>query len=124
MLTLSAGVIPASEIAIVADPAAGTRENWAASELSGCLGALYPGESFPVVGKHPQTRPFILLSSDPGHPLIKQHVPVGDMDEEGEFSIRRISDGSREIGIIAGNSPRAVLDGVYSLLEQKLGHGF
>jgi hypothetical protein len=126
ILSLFVGLNPcrAAEVAIVKAPSAATPERWAASELSKFLGEIYPGNSFPVNGSAPEKASFILLSSDPEHPLVKQHIPAKEIDEEGEFSIRHIRATGRGIGIIAGNSARSVRDGVYTLLEQKLGQGF
>lgn len=124
MITLACGLVRADVIPVVSSPTPDPAERWAASELRQFLGELHPADDFPSADSAPADGPYILLSSNRDDPLLKVHIPFGEIDSPGEFVIRRVKANGREIGIIAGNSPQAVRDGVYSLLEQGLGHGF
>ena len=110
---------------IVYQQPAAPAEQWAAKELSEFLQTLYPENSFPVTqSPAPESGDYILLSSRPAGDILEMHIRPEEIDEPGEFVVKHIQADDREIGIICGSSPAAVRDGVYSLLEQKLGFGF
>jgi Mn2+/Fe2+ NRAMP family transporter len=109
---------------IVRSESAEPSEQWAATELANFLQELYPNDRFPVVKTAPAHGDYILLSGPSDSGVLKANIQPEEIDEPGEFVVKSIRTDEREIGIICGNTPRAVLDGVYSLLEQKLGFGF
>jgi len=99
-------------------------EHWAATELSAFLKMIYPEDSFPVVTAIPASGDYILLGTLASLKSLERHVGASEVDDAGEFVIKHTKDGSQQVGIICGNNARGVLDGAYSLLEQKLGYGF
>lgn len=117
--TLSAGTFP-----VVHSPSAETRITWAASELSTMLQEICPEDRFPITTEVPRDGDYILLTDDAASLLVREEIKSAHRDEPGEFVVSRIDSENRQIGIIAGHDARAVLDGVYSLLEQNLGYGF
>ncbi len=123
-LLLNACTSSSNRCPIVIGSGADTRTQWAATELATFLGELYPADEFPVTTAPPPRGRFILLSHNPEHPFISQHVDPSAFDEPGEFIVTHSPAGSQQVGIICGNDSRAVLDGVYSLLDQQLGYGF
>lgn len=123
-LSLTASFATAATYPIVSPESTAASERWAAQELSTFLHEIYSGDSFPVVSKAPEAGDYILLTSHHNEDLIRAHIPREDFDEPGEFTVTRIESNGQRIGIICGNRPDAVRDGVYSLLEQKLGYGF
>ncbi|WP_309016589.1 alpha-glucuronidase family glycosyl hydrolase [Pelagicoccus sp. SDUM812003] len=124
-LCLMIGVhLGAEVIPIVRSEAADVREKWAASELSRFLEEIYEGDRFPVRTKEPKSGGYILLGTHGSVPLLRELVDDSGVTKPGSFVVKRVTNGGREIGVIVGNNSRGTLDGVYALLEQKLGYGF
>lgn len=94
LLMVAAGLAGAAEIPI--SSSAKPTEAWAASELSRFLGDLYPTDVFPVTGASPDSGSYILLSSNAEDPVIKAHIPGEEIDEPGEFSVRKVREGGRK----------------------------
>lgn len=123
-LGLSAGMACADSFPIVIGDGADTRTRWAGAELSKFLKEMHPDDRFPVVDSVPEKGDFIALAGGDGVGFDKARAQCDELDEPGEFSVSQIAIGARQVGMICGNDSRAVLDGVYALLEQKLGYGF
>lgn len=109
----------AAEISIVRasdpSPVAAT----AAEELAHFLGALHDQDRFTLVATAPASGMHIRLaaSSDAAREL---GIAADDLAQPGAFRVTAAG----ERGIIAAASPKALLDGVYTLLEQVHGQGF
>lgn len=116
--------VQAATYPIVYQKTANPAEQWAALELCSLLPKLYPKDRFFVIDELPCCGDYILLSSRIGDDMLKAHIKPEEVDEPGEFVVKHIKTEGRQIGIICGSSPQAVRDGVYSLLEQKLGYSF
>ncbi len=123
-ISLSASTAVAANYPVVLDEGADTRTRWAAMELSKFLREIYPDDRFPVVDSTPGSGDFIVLASGHGVDLVKDQVKRDEIDEPGEFVLKQTVEGARRVGMICGYDSRALLDGVYALLEQKLGYGF
>ena len=119
-----AGQAQAGTYPIVCSTSADVRCQWAARELSGFLRLNHPEDDFPVTNSIPADGDFILLGTAREMRALSPSLQVREMDNQGELDVRHVRSGKREIGIIRGNDSRAVVDGVYALLEQTLGHGF
>jgi hypothetical protein len=114
----------AADVPVVRSPSADTRERWAAAELSLHLETLHPGEAFPVVEAVPAKGDCILVGTREGLAALKPFVKPGAVADPGAFVVIHAEADGRAVGVICGADSRGVLDGVYSLLEQKLGIGF
>jgi len=101
-----------------------TCEKWAATELSMFLKKIYGKDDFPVVESIPDNGDYILLGNLKSMGSLKHYVNASEVDDPGEFIVKHVKAGTQQVGIICGNNSRGVIDGVYSLLEQKLGYGF
>jgi hypothetical protein len=109
---------------IVCGASADTCERWAATELSAFLQEIYAEDTFPIIETAPDKGDYIWLGTPKHLGNLKLFIKSNDTDEAGEFVVKHATKGTRQIGIICGNNPYAVLDGVYALLEQQLGYGF
>lgn len=110
-------------IIIVKEATADVRTNFVADELAGFLKEIYPTNHFIVQTSIPDKGDYILLGTKKGMPVLKGYIEE-ELEEEGGFVVRNVAAGNQRIGIICGSDSRGVLDGVYSLLEQKLNYGF
>lgn len=123
-ICLKAGTALAASYPIVLHESADTRTRWAASELSTCLGEIYRDDRFPLVDSAPVEGDFVVLGSAQEVAFLKARIKPGDIDDAGEFVVGHAVIGSQRVGMICGKDSRAVLDGIYALLEQQLGYGF
>ena len=65
----------------------------------------------------------IAVGTPASNPLVKKFKPaVGNLGSEG-YLLKTITDGKRQVLIVTGNTPNAVLYGAYALLEE-YGFGF
>ncbi len=129
LLTLIAVLICGSKlfatdypIVLGSDAAAG--EKWAASELSKFLSEIYEADNFPVQATTPKKGDYILLGTFTSAPELKQFVQAETISKEASFIVTHSNTKKQNIGLIAANNTRGVMDAVYSLLEQKLGYSF
>jgi len=117
-------VVNAATCPIVHSSSADVREKWAAAELSSFLKKIYVNDTFPVERSIPDSGNYILLGTLESMRELKPYVDASEVNDSGEFVVKQAERASQKIGVICGNNSRGVLDGVYSLLEQKLGYGF
>lgn len=122
--TIIGGAAEAGTCPIVPAASHGQVVQTAAGELSTFLGEIYPGESFPVESEVPTAGSCVVLGVPSKGGTIAELVSASQVAKPGEFVVTHTTAGDVRIGAIAGSDPKAVLDGVYSLLEQKLGYGF
>ena len=113
-----------AEYPVVCPPSSATCEKWAAAELSLFLHEIYPEDQFPITESAPGTGDYIRLGCRDSLGDLKGQVQEDEVDEAGEFVVKHVKTGTQQVGIVCGNNPRAVLDGVYGLLDKKLGYGF
>ena len=109
-------------VTIVATAQAGRPERLAADELAKYLGGIFPQTKFTVASERPAAGPMIVVGSIAGDPSLRELVG-GDVSKPESFVVRKVNQGGRDIGVIAGADSRGTLFGVYALLE-KLGCGF
>ena len=96
---------------------------FAADELSRLLGRIYADSKFLVRQNVPEAGRAIVLGMSTDSELIRDAVDAERLSKKDSFVVRTAQSGGRTVGVIAGQSPRAVLYGVYELLEE-LGCGF
>jgi hypothetical protein len=123
LLSLAA-LAMATDYPIVCPSSADTCEKWAATELSSFLHEIYAEDQFPITESAPDNGDYIWLGCQKSLGDLKGHVKTDEIDEAGEFVVKHVKMGTQQVGIICGNNPRGVLDGVYAFLEKKLGYGF
>ena len=109
---------------IVCRESAETCEKWAATELSTFLQEIYANDKFPITESAPSKGNYIWLGTPKQLGNLKQHIKSDEIGKRGSFVVRHVQTDKQQVGLICGNDPRGVLDGVYALLEQKLGYGF
>lgn len=124
VINLVIGQVQAGIFPVVHSTSADVRCQWAARELSGFLGLIHTEHAFPVMNSIPADGDFILLGTAEDARSWSPALQVPEVEAKGGFAVRHMRSGGREIGMICGNDSRAVVDGVYALLEQKLGNGF
>ena len=78
---------------------------------------------FPIVDRVPSRGPAVLLGTLKSSPQLKTLIDPHDLERPGGYLVTTRRQGDRDLGIIAGADPRAVLHAVYALAEH-LGHGF
>ncbi|KAA3661092.1 MAG: hypothetical protein DWQ10_05280 [Calditrichaeota bacterium] len=123
-LLITAITVRAAEFPIIKSQNADVRENWAATELSIFLSKIYDGDTFPVKTTIPKKGTCILLGTYESMPELNKYIDKALLADTGSFVVTHLKVKKQKMGIIAGNNSRGVLDGVYSLLEQKLGYSF
>ena len=96
---------------------------FAADELSGYLEKIYIDADFPVQNNLPEGDRAILLGTPMASDIIRGFVDAEVVGPEDSFVVRTGKLAETPVGVIAGHNPRAVLYGVYELLEE-LGCGF
>jgi len=112
------------KVRIVPSRGADVIERLAASELADLLGRMYPGSSFAVSRKPGSSRDrciFLGTRENPGRTRLL--VGADELSQPGSFVVKRGTGGESNVAVIAGADSRAVLDGVYGLLEE-MGCGF
>ena len=112
------------QVAIVKEATSAAAINFAAEELSAFLGEIYNGIDFSVETEQPQEGDFILLGTRDGFPAIRSQLEPGEAPEPQGFLIQNTVLGEQKVGLICGDNPKAVLMGVYTLLDDLLGYGF
>ncbi|MHC4692080.1 MAG: discoidin domain-containing protein [Planctomycetota bacterium] len=123
MFALFSQCCQAQSVSIVIGGEASNQERIAGDELEQMLSRLYPNHGFKVRTKD-SGAPFSILVGTPGSlPQICDYVPEGELKGDESFVVKNAVKNGRRIGVIAGKTGRAVLYGVYQLLE-KLGCGF
>ncbi len=120
-LALISTPLLANKITIVQGDTENRAEKTAAAELQRFLQAAYPDDSFSIEEQIPQSGKYILLGTHKSQPEISDHINKEALNATGSYIVKNTEDSN--VGIIAGNHSRAVLDGVYALLEQ-LGYAF
>lgn len=109
-------------ISIVTGESATRVERRAAEELAGLLAKMYTANDFVITNAaSPGSETILLGVAD--SPAVKKFIGDSELAKPGSFVVKNVNDNGRRVGVIAGITPRALLDGVYSLLE-KLGCGF
>jgi len=124
VINMAIGQAQAGTFPVVHATSADVRCQWAARELSGFLRLIHAEDTFPIVNSIPADGDFILLGTAEETRSWSPSLQVPEVDAQGGFAVRHIHSGGREVGVICGNDYRAVVDGVYALLQQNLGHGF
>ena len=109
---------------IVKEDSNESRIDFAAGELASFLQNIYPNDRFVVKTEVPEHGDYILLGTVSGFNPIQPFVNADDVSVAGSFIVKNTTHDGRQLGIICGNDSRGLMDGVYSLLEQKLGYGF
>ncbi len=109
----------AAEIAVVTAADASSVERIAARELAETLQKIYPQDRFVSAANPPATGKAILVGVATAAEL-RRHLGVPGEAVPESFRVQRVTDGARELGIIAGADPRGTAYGVAALLE-KLG---
>jgi len=109
---------------IVKEDSNESRIDFAAGELASFLQNIYPDDRFVVKTEVPEHGDYILLGTVSGFSPIQPFVNADDVSVAGSFIVKNTTHDGRQLGIICGNDSRGLMDGVYSLLEQKLGYGF
>ena len=115
--------------AIVLGSSAGLHERLAASELASYLGRMYRGQRFDVrtadqdiLSEIHGASHVILMGTPETFPALATRLGPAELDRPGGFVVR-IDAADSNLALIAGADGRAVLHGVYGLLE-RLGCGF
>ena len=119
VLLCSLHALAAARISIVPADDPSPVAQTAAEELSLFLGQLHEGDSFPIVSQAPANGKQIRLAASLEQ-AVALGLPVEDFEQPGAFRVAAEADR----GIIAAASPKALLDAVYTLLEQVHGQGF
>ncbi len=111
-------------VTVVVSPVAQPPEVTAAQQLCFYLGRIYPGTRFRIQEKLTGKGSEILLGTPASMPERGEYVAEGELGgNEESFVVKAVKKEGRELGIIVGNSPRALIYAVYKLL-QRLGCGF
>lgn len=121
LTAISLLTLKAEQIAIIQSASINPIEQTAASELAHFLTKLYPEAQFSILEDVPESGKYILLGTENSQPLLRQYVEASALEAEGSYVVSNSANG--KVGIIAGNHPRAVIDGVYALLE-RMGYAF
>jgi hypothetical protein len=111
-------------VAIVISPQATLVEKTAASELAELLQAAYGDKRFAVVTDLPAGGDAIVLGTRQSMPVLKEKVTSGQLKSDGSFAAGRDRGDVRTLAWVCGQSPRAVLDGVYQVLSRRYNFGF
>ena len=120
-LFLMVGFLSAEEIILVKPNNFDSIQKTAVRELKLFLSEAYPEDQFFIREKIPESGKFILIGTLEDQPILKRYLDPKEVEKPGQFLVNNIGNGN--IGIICGNHPRAVLDGVYAILEE-LGYAF
>ena len=112
-----------AEIPVVLAKTANIAERFAAQELSTTLQRLYPRDKFILQDQLPESGQCILLGSVASDPEVQKHIHREMLAAAESFVVTNLTDGPRQLGVIAGADARGVAFGVYALLG-KLGCGF
>jgi len=123
MLTLASQGVRAAETVPVIPTGEDTVVRFAARELAGLLDSVYADAEFPVKSEEPGSGRAIFLGTPQTSPLIREMVDQEELSQKDAFVVRTGEVSGHQVGVIAGESPRAVLYSVYELLEE-LGCGF
>ena len=110
-------------VSIVVEAKADRLEHLAGDTLAGFLGAIYPKARFVRAGTLPAEGRAVLLGTMASAAEIRPYVEARQLEVAGSFVVKTAERDGRQIGIIAGADPRAVLHAVYALAE-RLGYGF
>jgi hypothetical protein len=113
----------AQSVSIVISGRASGPERIAGEELEQTLSKLYPNQRFAITTKDSGGSFSILVGTPRSLPQIRGYVPEGELKGDESFVVMNAAKDGRRIGVIAGETGRGVLYGVYQLLE-KLGCGF
>ncbi|MHC4641632.1 MAG: discoidin domain-containing protein [Planctomycetota bacterium] len=113
----------AQSISIVISGQAAAPERIAGDELERTLSKLYPNQRFKVTAENLGAPFSILVGTPRSLPQMRDYVPEGELKGDESFVVTNTAKNGRHVGVIAGKTGRAVLYGVYQLLE-KLGCGF
>jgi hypothetical protein len=113
----------ARSVSIVISSNASDPERIAGDELEQALSKLYPNQRF-MVTTEDSGAPFSILVGTPRSlPQMRNYVPEGGLKNDESFVVKNTAKNGRRIGIVAGETGRAVLYGIYQLLD-RLGCGF
>ncbi|MBI5397196.1 MAG: hypothetical protein HZA91_18010, partial [Verrucomicrobia bacterium] len=126
LLAIASAVFPAraaETVVVMWPPKASVAERFAAGELAGCLGRLYPQTKFVAATRRPASGAAIVVGSAGSDATLRELAGGADLSKPESFVVRTVRRDGREIGVIAGADARGVMFGVYALLE-KLGCGF
>ncbi|MHC4086613.1 MAG: alpha-glucuronidase family glycosyl hydrolase [Planctomycetota bacterium] len=112
----------AQSVSIVISGRASGPERIAGEELGQTLSKLYPNQRFKVTAEGSGASFSILVGTPRSLPQIRDYVLESELKGGESFVVKNTIKNGRRIGVIAGKTGRAVLYGVYQLLE-KLGCG-
>jgi hypothetical protein len=99
-------------------------ERFAGEQLAGFLESKHgKTHRFVVANRMPAEGEVIALGTPATSSLLSRLLGRNPLAEPGSFVVKAVRDEGREIGIVAGSDPRAVLHAVYALAEE-LGFGF
>lgn len=115
-----AAVTTRADVAIVLPPEAPAAERIAATDLAAALRRIYPRETFTLADALPQSGRCIVVGSDQRAKGFLRHSPPTVPES---FAVTTMSDGTRELCVIAGADPRGTVFATSALLK-RLGCGF
>jgi len=113
----------AQNVSIVISSHPSGREIIAGDELKQMLSKLYPNFNFTITSEDTRESLCVFLGTTTSLPLMRNYVSESELKDDESFVVTNTAKNGRYIGVIAGGNGRAVLYGVYRLLE-KLGCGF
>jgi hypothetical protein len=111
------------KIAVVVSDKTTPLEQAAVEDLIRCLGQLYPSEKFFIGHELPESGKCIVAGCLKSDPNVRRLATADALKAPESFLVSKVSDGGRQIGLIAGPDPRGTAHGVYALLK-RLGYGF
>lgn len=113
----------AQNVSIVISSRPSDPEKIAGDELKQMLSKLYPKSSFTITTEDSGASFCILVGIPTSLPQMRNYVLESELKSDESFIVNNTAKNGQNIGVIAGKNGRAVLYGVYQLLE-KLGCGF
>ncbi len=113
-----------SSVDVVVSPQASVVEKTAAAELVELLQGAYADTQFRVVRSLPDQGDVIVLGTIESMPFLKAKVASDALASEGAFAAGHEQSDGRILAWVCGQSPRAVLDGVYQVLSRRYDFGF
>ena len=120
-LTQIGSLLVAETFTIVHAPDADRVIKTAASELRDHLRNNYPEDQFTVSTKYPEQGATILLGTREDQPVLAELVSAEQLPAEEAF-VADVVDA--DAAYVCGATPRAVLYGVYQVLDRKYDYGF